>query len=174
MAMKVVTAHIAVGPMWTKIVTAGNAHRISWCQLEYKEACSLITVHGILTEEVADNVIKAAAETVDELLSDPSSGESLKLDEIRAMADRVGWHYIRELESEPFLMVASAIAKSHRYGGGDKDQVKKRMRPRLVFDELLKKPREFWIRILTKWFKENPMFATKVVAKVRSNIMHIF
>lgn len=162
MAIKVLTAHIAVGPMWTKVVTAGNAHRISWCQLEYLDTCSLVTIHGIQGEEMADKIMNVAKDTVDELLSD------IHLDEIRAMADRVGWHYIRELESEPFLMIASAIAKAERYGDGTKEQVEKRMRPRLTFDVLLEKPKEYWSEILSKYFKNNPMFATKVLPRVCS------
>jgi len=169
--MKVVTAHFAVGPMWTKIVTAGHAHRISWCQLEYKDACSLVTVHGIKGEEMAERVLEIARETVAELLGSEGSPGSLVLDEIRAMADRVGWHYIRELESEPFLMVASAIAKAERYGDGEQEQLKKRMRPRLIFDRLLEMPRQFWIDIIEQLFKLNPMFATKVIPKVRSQVI---
>lgn len=165
MAIKVISAHLAVGPMWNKLVTAGLAHRISWCQLEYVESCSLVTVHGINDVETAENIVSLTNQTIDELLSnEPDKG--MKLEEIRAMADRVGWHYIREFESEPFLMIASAIAKAERYGGGSKEQVKLRMRPRLVFDELLKKPLQFWLDILKTHFKDASMFCTKVLPKV--------
>ncbi|CAG7818402.1 unnamed protein product, partial [Allacma fusca] len=37
MALKTLTAHLAVGPLWDKFVTKGQAHRISWCQLEYAD-----------------------------------------------------------------------------------------------------------------------------------------
>lgn len=169
MSIKVLSAHLAIGPMWTKLVTTGLAHRISWCQLEYSESCSLITVHGLRDLETAENVVNLTNETIDELMSE-SPDKGLKLDEIRAMADRVGWHYIREFESEPFLMIASAIAKAERYGEGSPEQVKLRMRPRIIFDELLKKPIQFWLDVMKKHFVDAPIFCTKVLPKVRNRL----
>lgn len=163
MALKVLSAHLAVGPLWTKLVTSGISHRISWCQLDYIDCCALVTVHGIKDIGTAEEITQVVSETIDELLS--NSG--LQIEEIRAMADRVGWHYIREFESEPFLMVASAIAKAERYGSGSKEQVEMRLRPRLVFDSLVEKPIGYWLDTMKTYFRDQPMFCTKVLPKVR-------
>lgn len=164
MALKILTAHIAVGPLWTKLVTAGYAHRISWCQLEYMETCSLITIHALPDKETVDKAIGIFEALLKELVSaDPNGNGGLNLTEVQRMADRVGWHYIRETESDPFLVVAAAIAKAERYGEGREDQVHRRIYPRKTVETLLKKPREYWMEMLIKYFVNNGYSSTQVV-----------
>jgi hypothetical protein len=94
LALKVLTAHLAVGPLWNQFVTSGLAHRISWCQLEYLETCSLITMHGLLSDDLTENVAKETREIISGLAD--GRKELLNLEELRAMTDRVGWHAVRE------------------------------------------------------------------------------
>jgi len=163
MALKVLTAHLAVSPLWTKIVTGGYAHRISWCQLEYSETCSLLTVHGIKNDQGAEAVTKILQDTIAEAATQDGC---LKVAEIRAMMDRVKWHYVRELESEPYLILASAVSKADRYGNGDQDQLEKRIHPGLVFDDLKSKPIEFWMQTLKTYAVDGGLFFTRVLPKV--------
>ncbi|CAL8086532.1 unnamed protein product [Orchesella dallaii] len=165
MALKILTAHVAVGPLWSKLVTAGYAHRISWCQLEYKETCSLITIHALPDDETVSKSLEIVEATLNELANGDvnNNNEGLNLKDIQAMADRVGWHYIRETESEPFLVVAAAIAKAERYGEGSMEQVDNRICPRVIVDKLLQKPREFWMELMSKYFISNGRYLTQVV-----------
>lgn len=168
MAMKVLTAHIAVGPLWSKLVTAGLSHRISWCQLEYLETCSLITVHGVANMEAAQKVLDLTRATLNELVSGDENGNvtGLNMAEVQQMADRMGWHYLRETESDPFLVIASAVAKAERYGQGTQEQVEKRVAPRAIVQGLMNKPKEFWMNLFVKYFVNNPFYSTQVVPLV--------
>lgn len=173
MALKVLTAHIAVGPLWTKLVTAGYAHRISWCQLEYLENCSLITIHALPNKDAVEKSTAIFQKTLQELVSEDNGNEGLDLAEVRRMADRVGWHYIRETESDPFLVVASAIAKAERYGEGSQEQVNNRIFPRIIVDGLMAKPKQYWMDILKSYFVNNGHFSTQVVPVV-CELTHVF
>ena len=95
LALKVLTAHLAVGPLWDEFVTSGLAHRISWCTLEYKTFCSLITMHGIQGDELTEKACTETKRIIAEMATEGT--EVLKLDEVRSMADRVGWHYVSEV-----------------------------------------------------------------------------
>ena len=171
MALKTLTAHLAVGPLWDSFVAQGHAHRISWCQLEYADTCSLITVHGIKSDEIVEKVVQETPKLISSLLEGNKS--KLVLSDIKAMADRVGWHYVREMESEPFLVLASAISKAERYGMGTVEQAELRCHPRVVFNNLMEKPLEYWVDLLKGYFVDQGPFITKVLPKVISDSVQL-
>lgn len=171
MALKVLTAHLAVGNLWNHFVTNGIVQRISWCQLEYLDFCSLITFHGIMNDEAANRIRKETDEILAELADEGKS--QLKLEEIQAMADRVGWHYVREVESDPFLMIASSIAKGDRYGGGEREQLEKRLNPLPGYQELKNKSIDYWRGLIQKYFI-NGTYCTKVLPSVGFNFYKCF
>jgi len=92
LALKVLTAHLAVGPLWDEFVQSGVAHRITWCQLEYLETCDLITMHGINGEENLEKICNDTKRIIAEMAD--AGKQVINLEDIRAMADRVGWHYV--------------------------------------------------------------------------------
>ncbi|ODN03717.1 hypothetical protein Ocin01_02955 [Orchesella cincta] len=131
-----------------KLVTAGYAHRISWCQLEYKETCSLITIHALPDNDTVSKSLEIVEATLKELTNGDvnNNNEGLNLKDIKAMADR-----------------PAAIAKAERYGEGSKEQVDNRICPRVIVERLLQKPREFWLELLSKYFISNGHYLTQVV-----------
>ncbi len=76
---------------------------------------------------------------------------------------------VRELEADPFLIIASSISKAERYGGGAKDQVESRLHSRPIFDTLLGKPADYWQGLLKAYFVDDKTFVTKVLPKVRKS-----
>lgn len=161
MALKSITAHLAVGPLWDQLVVRGTAHRISWCQLEYKENCSLITFHGLTSNEDVDKVVRETPQIIEEMV-DKFNEETLA--QLHSMADRVGWHYVREMECDPYLIIASAICKTERYCAGD--QLAAKLQPRSAFEKLAAKPAGYWMDLLKTYFLDTPVIITKVIPKV--------
>jgi len=62
-------------------------------------------------------------------------------------------------------MIAAAISKAERYGRESTEYLQKRLHPRLIFDELLKKPVTYWQDLLKGYFVDKT-FATKLLPKV--------